>query len=82
MDERRTERERQRAGRHALVGLLVTLHSKDRTPAPPGKDADPQESLWDFKGRGRSLAVIGVRRFRVGRHEQAHYTGSLPWLAP
>jgi hypothetical protein len=27
------------------------LHSKDRSPAPPGKDADPPESLWDFKGR-------------------------------
>ena len=25
-----------------LVGLLVTLHSKDRPPAPPGKAADPK----------------------------------------
>jgi MFS family permease len=37
-----------RLGR-GLVGLLVTFHSKDRPPAPPGEDADPQESLWDFK---------------------------------
>jgi hypothetical protein len=29
-------------------------------PAPPGKDADPKESLWDFEGRGRRLAVIGA----------------------
>jgi hypothetical protein len=50
----------------------VTLHSKDRPPAPPGKDADPQESLRDFKGRGRRLAVIGGRRFRVERCEKAH----------
>jgi hypothetical protein len=35
--------------RSRLVGLLVTWHSKDRSPAPPGKDADPQESRWDFK---------------------------------
>jgi hypothetical protein len=48
-----------------LVGLLVTSHAKDRSPAPPGKDADPQESLWDFKGRGRRMAVIGDRRFRA-----------------
>src|ERR671930_2698609 len=32
-------------------------------PAPPGKDADPKESLWDFEGRGRRLAVIGARDF-------------------
>jgi len=55
-----------------LVGLLVTLHSKDRPPAPPGKDADPKESLRDFEGRGRSMAVIGGRRFRVERCEKAH----------
>jgi hypothetical protein len=54
------------------VGRLVTLHPKDRPPAPPGWDADPQESLWDFKGRGRSVAVIGGRRFRVERCETAH----------
>jgi len=67
-----------------LVGLLVTLHPKDRSPAPPGKDADPQESLWDFKWSRdeaggersetvRSLAVIGDRRFRVERCEKAHW---------
>jgi hypothetical protein len=54
------------------VGLLVTLRPKDRPPVPPGKDADPKESLWDFEGRGRSLAVIGGRRFRVERCEKAH----------
>jgi hypothetical protein len=66
------------------VGLLVTLHSKDRSPAPPGKDADPQESFWDFKGREakpvarpqaetvRRPAVIGGRRFRVERCGKAH----------
>jgi len=54
------------------VGLLVTLRLKDRSPAPPGEDADLQESLWDFKGRGRSLAVIGGRRFQVERCEKAH----------
>ena len=43
------------------VGLLVTLRPKDRSPAPPGKDADPQESLWDFKGRGRRQAAISGR---------------------
>ena len=32
-------------------------------PAPAGKDADPKESLWDFEGRGRRLAVIGARDF-------------------
>jgi len=54
------------------VGLLVTLHSKDRSPAPPGKDADPKEYLWYFEDRGRRLAVIGGRRFRVKRCEKAH----------
>jgi hypothetical protein len=54
------------------VGLLVTLRLKDRTPAPPGKDADPQEYPWYFKGRGHRMAVIGVRRFRVERCEKAH----------
>ena len=39
------------AGREdSIVGLLVTLHSKERPPAPPGKDADPQESPWGFQG--------------------------------
>src|SRR5919201_5688473 len=32
-------------------------------PAPPCKDADPKESLWDFEGRGRGLALIGARDF-------------------
>jgi hypothetical protein len=32
-------------------------------PAPPGKDADLKESLWDFEGRGRRMAVIGARDF-------------------
>jgi hypothetical protein len=50
----------------------VTVHSKDRSPAPPGTDADPKESLRDFKGRGRSMAVIGVRRFRVECCEKGH----------
>jgi hypothetical protein len=54
------------------VGLLGTLRLEDRPPAPPGKDADLQESLWDFKGRGRRMAVIGGRRFQVGRFERAH----------
>jgi hypothetical protein len=61
----------------------VALHSKDRSPAP-GKDADPQESLREFKGREakpvarpqaetvRSMAVIGDRRFRVERRQKAH----------
>src|SRR3954452_13909140 len=48
---------------HGLVGLLVTLHSKDRSPAPPGKDADPKEYPWYFEDRGRRLAGIGGRRF-------------------
>jgi hypothetical protein len=48
------------------------LHSKDRSPAPPGKDADPKESFWDFKGRGRRMAVIGGRRFRVERCGRDH----------
>jgi hypothetical protein len=48
------------------------LRLEDRPPAPPGKDADPQESLWDFKGRGRRIAVIGGRRFKVERPEGAH----------
>jgi hypothetical protein len=50
----------------------VTLHSKDRPPAPPGKDAGPQEYPWYFKGRGRRLVVIGGRRFRVERCGKAH----------
>jgi len=54
------------------VGLLGTLRPEDRPPAPPGKDADPKESLWDFEGRGRRMAVIGGRRFRVERFEKAH----------
>jgi hypothetical protein len=45
---------------------------KDRSPAPPGKDEDPKESVQDFEGRGRRMAVIGDRRFRVGRRERAH----------
>src|SRR5215211_5067541 len=48
------------------VGLLVTLQLKDRSPAPPGKDADPKESLWDFEGRGRRMAVIGARQIVRG----------------
>jgi hypothetical protein len=32
-------------------------------PAPSGKDAGPKESLWDFEGRGRRLAVIGAPHF-------------------
>src|SRR5919109_2128300 len=32
-------------------------------PAPSGKDAEPKESLRDFEGRGRRLAVIGARDF-------------------
>jgi hypothetical protein len=32
-----------------------------RSLAPSGKDADPQESLWDFKGRGRRQTAIGGR---------------------
>jgi hypothetical protein len=38
-------------------------------PAPSGKDGAPtakplvpKESLWDFEGRGRRLAVIGARQ--------------------
>jgi hypothetical protein len=31
-------------------------------PAPSGKDADPNEDVRYFEGRGRSLAMIGVRR--------------------
>jgi hypothetical protein len=55
-----------------LVGLPVPLRPKDRSPAPPGKDADPKESLWDFEGRGRRMAVIGDRRFRAERCGKAH----------
>jgi hypothetical protein len=58
--------------RSRLVGLLVTWHTKDRSPAPPGKDADPKEYLWYFEGRERGLAVIGDRRFRVPRCGEAH----------
>jgi len=66
------------------VGLLVTFHPKDRSPAPPGKDADPQEYPWYFKGREakpvarpqaatvRRMAVIGERRSRVECCEKAH----------
>jgi hypothetical protein len=62
------------------VGLLLTVRLKDWPPAPPGKDADPQESLWDFKGRGRSMAADlfaasranSDRRFQVQRCEKAH----------
>jgi hypothetical protein len=66
------------------VGLLVTQQSKDRSPAPRGKDADPQEYPWYFKGREakpvarplaetvRSLAVIGECRFRAQCCEKAH----------
>jgi hypothetical protein len=58
----------------------VAVHWKDRPPVPPGKDADPQESPWDFKGRGRSMAVYlfaasranSARRFRVERCGRAH----------
>jgi hypothetical protein len=32
-------------------------------PAPPGKDAGPKVALWAIEVRGRSLAVIGARRF-------------------
>ena len=52
------------------------------TNRPPYEDADPQESLWDFKGREAKpvasearqcrMAVIGGRRFRVERFEEAH----------
>jgi hypothetical protein len=55
-----------------LVGPLVMLRPTDRPPAPPGEDAAPQESLWDFKGRGQRIAVIGGRRFRVERCGRAH----------
>jgi hypothetical protein len=54
------------------VGPVVTFRLKDRPPAPPGKDADPKESLWDFEGRGRRMAVIGGRRFQVERCGRAH----------
>src|SRR5687767_4897198 len=50
-----------------LVGPRVTSCPEDRPPAPPGEDADPKESLWDFEGRGRRMAVTGGRRFRVRR---------------
>jgi hypothetical protein len=46
------------------VVLLVTVGRKGRPAAPPGKDADPKESLWDFEGRGRRLAVIDGCPFR------------------
>ena len=39
----------------------VTGGSRGRAAAPTGKDADPQECPWHFKGRGRSLSVIDVR---------------------
>jgi hypothetical protein len=48
------------------------LHSKERPPAPSGKDADPKEYPWYFEGRGRRLTVIGGRRFRVEHREKAH----------
>jgi hypothetical protein len=48
------------------------LRPKDRSAAPPGKDADPKESRGDFEGRGRSMAVIAGRRFRVERCGRAH----------
>ena len=61
----------------ALGGSPVTVRPEDRAPAPPGKDADPQECLWHFKGceakpvtseaRQCGLAVIGDRRFRAQR---------------
>src|SRR4051794_41645455 len=37
-------RRRARLAPQRLVGLLVTLHSKDRSPAPPGKDADSRNT--------------------------------------
>jgi hypothetical protein len=33
----------------------------ERSLAASGKDADPQESFWDFKGRGHRQAVISGR---------------------
>jgi hypothetical protein len=62
------------------VGLLVALRPKDRSPAPPGKEADPQEYPGTSSGREakpqaetvRRLAVIGDRRFRVERCVKAH----------
>jgi hypothetical protein len=60
------------------------LRPRDRSPAPPGKDAGPQEYPWYFKGREakpvarpqaetvRRMAVIGDRRSRAERREKAH----------
>ena len=31
------------------VKQRVTVHPRYRAPAPPGKDADPQESPWGFQ---------------------------------
>jgi hypothetical protein len=43
-----------------------------RPLAPRGKDAAPQESLWDFKGRGRRQAVISGRSSGGMTHRKDH----------
>jgi hypothetical protein len=48
----------------------------DRPPAAAGKDAGPQESFWDFKGRGRRQAAISGRRGDVMACRREHYNTS------
>jgi len=43
------------------VVRLVTVRPEGCAAAPTGEDADPQECLWHFKGRGRRMSVIDVR---------------------
>jgi hypothetical protein len=43
-----------------------------RSLAAAGKDAGPQESLWDFKGRGRRQAAISGRSEGVWVRRREH----------
>jgi len=45
----------------------VTIVLQGRAAASAGKDADPQECPWHFKGRGHSLPVIDARHLQDDR---------------
>src|SRR4051812_13439823 len=62
----------------ASVVPLVRHGVPGRPPAPPGKDAVPQETLWDFKGRGRRQAVISGRSRGVRACGWGHRLGLRP----
>jgi hypothetical protein len=70
------------------VGRFVGRGVLGRSLAPAGKDADPPECLWHFKGRGRRQAVISGRAGDAGIRKPAHYgfkrrpVANSQWLQP